>query len=120
MHTGTPAQACPDRWPRNRPEPPDGAIQDLAAFAEDVEALAAKVKGGCAEASQRVGADPQGAELLRDALTLRSYINDVLSCAVTHARQTGLSWREIGDLFGVSRQAAYAQFSGRIRRQRRV
>lgn len=33
--------------------------------------------------------------------------------AVTNARQSGVTWQEIGDLFGFSRQAAQERFGQR-------
>jgi hypothetical protein len=49
-------------------------------------------------------------ELLRSALRAVELAADALDVAVDVARDHGMSWQKIGDLFGISRQAAWERF----------
>ncbi|HEY7324830.1 MAG TPA: DUF3887 domain-containing protein [Streptosporangiaceae bacterium] len=49
-------------------------------------------------------------EALAAARELSAAANDTLQEAVDHARAVGRSWREIGDVLGTSRQAAFQRF----------
>jgi hypothetical protein len=49
-------------------------------------------------------------ELLRTSIGVQDQATVLVSAAVTQARQAGHSWHEIGDVLGVSRQAAFQRF----------
>lgn len=59
-----------------------------------------------------VGGSP--AEAVRIAGTLASRIDTALLLAVRQARAGGLTWQQIGDLLGVTKQAAHLRFAGRM------
>ena len=51
-------------------------------------------------------------ELLRTALRAVEVAADALDLDVDAARDHGMSWQQIGDLFGITRQSAWERFSG--------
>ncbi len=58
--------------------------------------------------------------LMAEAATIRrerSYLDERLDRAVYFARESGLSWTDVGTAFGMSRQAAFQRWG---RRQRSV
>jgi len=59
----------------------------------------------------RLATDPQAyLELISIAASARSETAVLLSAAVTSARRAGCTWGQIGDVLGVSRQAAQQQY----------
>lgn len=93
-----------------------GPDDDVCSASEDaimrmsviIEGITARMGDACARP-----ADRDAAELVRDALAMRSCVDDMLGCAVQYARGAGLKWREIGEVLGVTRQAAQAHFGNR-------
>ncbi|HTJ66162.1 MAG TPA: DUF3887 domain-containing protein [Actinospica sp.] len=53
---------------------------------------------------------PRYLELVRDAHEVRESADQVLRLSVQQARDAGHTWQEIGDLLGVTRQAAFQRF----------
>jgi hypothetical protein len=48
--------------------------------------------------------------LVARSAALRSELDGVLAVLVTRARQTGATWQNVGDVLGISRQAAFQRF----------
>lgn len=57
---------------------------------------------------------PDGLTRLDAIVEGTRYWTDVLTRAVTLARQQGASWKEIGDALNVSPQAAHQRFNVRV------
>lgn len=55
------------------------------------------------------GPDGYGA-IVAQATRLRAMTEDVIAAAIQRARDQGASWREVGDILGVSRQAAFQRY----------
>lgn len=51
-------------------------------------------------------------DLVRHAQHVASLAADALDLAVDAARDHGLSWQQIGDAFGITKQAAQQRFGG--------
>jgi hypothetical protein len=51
--------------------------------------------------------------VVRDMMLLEDTINDVYTDIVKDMRADGISWNEIGDAFGITRQAARVRFMAR-------
>ncbi|MCG5443908.1 hypothetical protein NIE79_002052 [Micromonospora sp. NIE79] len=85
----------------------------MASLSQDLEQLAQTTIDDCADASQR-GTETDAITLVNLALALHACSAEMVECAVAHARSSGVKWREIGALLGVSRQAAHAQFSDAV------
>jgi hypothetical protein len=83
----------------------------------DVESLADQVRDGArllADAAQ--GSDGVGADLtlVRLAADLNGLAAATLRASVERARAAGRTWQEIGDVLGVTRQAAFQRFGNPI------
>lgn len=48
--------------------------------------------------------------MLRASIDAQSQASTLVSLAVERAREDGFSWRDIGDVLGVTRQAAFQRF----------
>ncbi|MFI7657408.1 hypothetical protein ACIBTW_00870 [Micromonospora parva] len=99
------------------PEPDEAPIEQLASLSQDLEQLAQVAIDDCADASQR-GTETDAITLVNLALALHACSAEMVECAVAHARSSGVKWRQIGALLGVSRQAAHAQFSDAVQHRR--
>ncbi len=53
-----------------------------------------------------------GVETLRELAFTRRTVDQLTRIAVADARAGGLSWQEIGDALGITRQAAHERFRG--------
>lgn len=51
---------------------------------------------------------------LRETVLLVELADRALALAVSQARAQNLTWQQIGDLLGVTKQAAHLRFSGRV------
>ena len=49
--------------------------------------------------------------LILDAETLRAAANELLTQRVLHARNAGMSWEKVGELLGITRQAATKRYA---------
>lgn len=87
----------------------------MTTTAGDLPALAARI----AEQARLLGADAAVAgehearpalAVVRAASTVAELAGSALRVSVEQARQSGHTWQEIGDLLGVSRQAAFQRF----------
>lgn len=54
-----------------------------------------------------------GLDGVREAMLVRAAAHRALLAAVQAARTTGASWTQIGQVFGISRQAAQKRFGAR-------
>jgi hypothetical protein len=79
------------------------------AAADSAGALESTARGRLAGALGRLGSGSP-LEALAAARDLSSAAGDALQEAVDGARAVGRSWREIGDVLGTSRQAAFQRF----------
>ncbi|NGN64062.1 DUF3887 domain-containing protein [Streptomyces sp. A7024] len=77
-----------------------GPRTDITALAAEIAALARRLSGP-------THAELTGVEIARDLDVLA---DTALRAAVGRARAAGHTWQEIGDLLGVSRQAAFQRF----------
>jgi hypothetical protein len=73
-----------------------------AMLAGEAEALAAAVSS--------LVATPAYLELVRCSQSFTVRAEQVLKLCVQQCRDAGHTWQEIGDLFGVTRQAAFQRF----------
>ncbi|MEU7926182.1 hypothetical protein [Micromonospora sp. NPDC049801] len=99
------------------PQAPEVAIDRLAQLSQDLEQLAEAILDQCADVSQQ-DTESDAVELITKVLTLQTRSVTMVECAVAHARYRGVKWRQIGDLLGVSRQAAHAHFSNIVQQHR--
>lgn len=75
--------------------------------------LARAILDGRPGLAERLATDPQAyLELISIAASARSETAVLLSAAVTSARRAGCTWGQIGDVLGVTRQAAQQQYGG--------
>lgn len=51
--------------------------------------------------------------VIRDLQLIQDTVNDAMTDVVADMRAAGISWNEIGEALGVSRQAARQRFGGR-------
>ncbi|MDJ1135118.1 DUF3887 domain-containing protein [Streptomyces iconiensis] len=79
---------------------------ELAALAANVAALASQL-ADVVERNNAVPADLAGVRIARD---LEALSDIALRMSVDRARAVGHTWKEVGDLLGVSRQAAFQRF----------
>lgn len=87
---------------------PDQTPIDHRSVAEDVTAMASKVV--LDRAGLRSATSPQLLEVVALAWTIHEAARVGLDASVRHARQRGCTWAEIGEVLGVTRQAAYRRF----------
>jgi hypothetical protein len=80
-----------------------GGVVSLAAV------LAERTRG-LADAAASPVAPPPYLDLVRDAELARQLADHVLTLCVQQARDAGHTWQQIGDLLGVTRQAAFQRF----------
>lgn len=73
-------------------------------------ALLAEQVSALAEAVASPLAPPAYLDLVRDAERARELSGQVRDLCVQQSRDAGHTWQEIGDLFGVTRQAAFQRF----------
>ena len=87
---------------------PDQTPIDHRSVAEDVRAMASRIVVG--RAGLRSATSPQLLEVVVLAWTINEAARAGLDTSVRHARQRGCTWAEIGEVLGVTRQAAYRRF----------
>ena len=87
---------------------PDQTPIDHRSVAENVTAMASKVVLGRADLPSATS--PQLLEIIALAWTIHEAARVGLDTSVRHARQRGCTWAEIGEMLGVTRQAAYRRF----------
>lgn len=63
------------------------------------------------EGHEYSGDVPPALFALADATTIQNFINQAIFDIVDEARNEGASWQEIGDVLGISRQAAWERFA---------
>lgn len=54
---------------------------------------------------------PEAEALILDAVTVRDAADDLLAQRVIQAHDAGMSWTKIGELLGITRQAATKRYS---------
>ena len=90
----------------------EGRCQDnldaMSADAADIIALAGEIAAGAGALAGR--ADDAPLDAVRAARDLTELAAAALRLSVADARRAGRTWQEIGDLLGVSRQAAFQRF----------
>ena len=92
-------------------------MRDPGRALEDIAPQLAETAGQLARlAGRRDGAPTGGAELeaVRVARDLDALGDAALKSSVSRARAAGHTWQQIGDLLGVSRQAAFQRFGSAI------
>jgi hypothetical protein len=75
-----------------------------------LSALLAEQASLLAEAASSPLAPPSYLDLVRNAQRAHQLAEQVLRLCVQHSRDAGHTWQEIGDLLGVTRQAAFQRF----------
>jgi hypothetical protein len=60
--------------------------------------------------SRRNRTDSDPLSLVRAARGVQDQADDLLTTAVHQARESGCTWQEIGDVLGVTRQAAFQRY----------
>jgi hypothetical protein len=65
---------------------------------------------GAILASPVLKRDADPLELLRASIAVQAQVASLVSAAVEQARDAGCTWLEIGDILGISRQAAFQRF----------
>jgi hypothetical protein len=82
---------------------------DLAGLAEQAAVKARQLSAGASRAGL-AGEDPPDLGALRLAHDLHALAAAALQASVERARSAGRTWQQIGDLLGVTRQAAFQRF----------
>lgn len=100
---------CPFGLPNGVPHSDQSSFERLHSHAGSLAHAANQVDG--IGGTQRL--DTEGvADLLSSAQYVSGLAADALDLAVWAARDHGWSWQQIGDAFGISRQAAQQRFRG--------
>lgn len=82
---------------------------DLAGLAEQAAIKARQLSARAGRAGPW-GEDPPDLDAVRLAHELHLLAGSALQASVGHARSAGRTWQQIGDLLGVTRQAAFQRF----------
>lgn len=100
---------CPFPLPNGVPTADQSTFDRLHTHAGSLAYAASKVEGiGGAERLDEDGV----ADLIGSARLVAGLAADALDLAVWAARDHGWSWQQIGDTFGITKQAAQQRFGG--------
>jgi hypothetical protein len=84
---------------------------ELSALAEQLGVLARRLgAAGAGESSTGAGSPTPGLAAVRIATELAAAAAQALRLSVDSARAAGRTWQELGDVLGLSRQAAFQRF----------
>jgi Protein of unknown function (DUF3887) len=85
-------------------------VTELIGGAASVSVLLAEQASALAGAARNPLVQPRYLDLIRSAEAARKMADHVLTLCVQQARDAGHTWQQIGDLLGVTRQAAFQRF----------
>jgi len=85
-------------------------VVESATGVASLSGLLAERTSALADAAASPLASPPYLDLIRQAAAVRDVADHVLTLCVQQARDAGHTWQRIGDLLGVTRQAAFQRF----------